>query len=200
MSSQRASHPVHLHRPANVSDDENISRLLVKIFDAECGLTIIEESLVVGLGRDRSVLVLLTGVVVVRTEGPGLHLLLPPVVLLGVQLLAGLHHVAAHDESLLDQLELGDELLLLQLQLVQGGTGLEIFLSLMLKIFQSPQYLGTVSLQQVGLLDKVHLQLLLQAQTVTIFDHQLQNMPPPLPKKLGLIISVIHFYEPTNLI
>ena len=56
-----------------------------------------------------------------------------------------------HDEPLLNQLELGDELLLLELELVQGWTGL-----------------GSVSLQEVGLLDKVDLQLFLQTRTVTI--------------------------------
>lgn len=52
---------------------------------------------------------------------------------------------AHHNESLLHELQLGDELLLLQLQLVQSWRGL-----------------GPVRLQQVGLLHEVHLQLLLQ--------------------------------------
>ena len=58
---------------------------------------------------------------------------------------------AHHDESLLHELQLGDELLLLQLQLVQGWRGL-----------------GPVRLQQVGLLHEVHLQLLLHQSEVSI--------------------------------
>ena len=49
-----------------------------------------------------------------------------------------------HDESLLDKLELGDELLLLELELVKGRAGL-----------------GSVRLEEMSLLDEVDLQLLL---------------------------------------
>ena len=115
----------------------------------------------VGLWRHGPVLVLLDGVVVVGTEGAGLHFLLPPAVLFRVDVLVGLHHVAAHDEPLLDQLELRDELLLLELELMQGWAGL-----------------GAVSLQEVGLLHEVDLQLFLQALTVTIA--QLSNYMPEI--------------------
>ena len=128
----------------------------MSLFEVSRSLTIIKECLVVRLRRDGPVLVLLDGVVVVGTQGPRLHLLLPPAVLFRVEILVGLHHVveagrASHDEPLLDELELRDELLLLELELVQGGAGL-----------------GSVSLQEVGLLHEVDLQLFLQALTVTI--------------------------------
>ena len=76
------------------SDKENNSSVGKIIWCSQCILTIIEESLVVRLRRDGPVLVLLVGVVVVWTDCSGLHLLLPPVVLLRVQqILASLHHV-----------------------------------------------------------------------------------------------------------
>ena len=90
----------------------------MSLFEVSRSLTIIKECLVVRLRRHGPVLVLLDGVVVVGTQGPRLHFLLPPAVLFRVEVLVGLHHVgeagrASHDEPLLDELELRDELLLL---------------------------------------------------------------------------------------
>ena len=64
--------------------------------------------------------------------------------------------IVYHYQSLLDELQLGDELLLLHLQLVQPGGGLD-----------------SVRLQQVGLLHEVELELLLQLR------HKLLQLLPP---------------------